>query len=177
MLMKNNQPINFLDGIKAKIIREVDMRIKKKNPITNFDTLIFQRFLGHKEEIPGSGMWFESSAMVPYRPHNKHDCWSCEGHVYSVIFWSKGMAYKLDPIFNKQHSEIVRYEIDLEFGQDEDAEFVHCNGGLAYEDLDDRIPYLCGSFTGWRYIKMHSLGDFCREHDTKLETPFEHAKS
>ena len=62
-------------------------------------------------------MWYESSAEVGYRPHNKYDCWMCEGHVFSVIFWSKGMAYKMDPIFNKQQSEIVRLEIDQDFGE------------------------------------------------------------
>ena len=67
----------------------------------------------------------------------------------------------------------MRYEIDRDFGQDEDADLIHCNGGLEYEQLDDQIPYLCGSFTGWRYIKMQSLEEFNKKHDQDLRTPFE----
>ena len=53
---------------------------------------------------------------VAYNPHYKSNCWMCEGHVYTIIFWSKGMAYKLNPIFSKDKSEILRLEIDRDFG-------------------------------------------------------------
>ena len=86
------------------------------------------------------------------------------------------MAYKLDPILNKDQSEILRYEVDLDFGESEESDLLHCNGNKEYKKLDDRIPYLCGSFTGWRYLKMHSLEEFNRKHDLDLKTPFEYAK-
>ena len=77
------------------------MRIIVDSPIQTEDRLVFQRMLGFKEEMPGSGMWYESSKLITYKPHYKSDCWICDRHVYSLIFWSKGMAYKLDPIFDK----------------------------------------------------------------------------
>ena len=61
-------------------------------------------------------MWYETSSAVSHAYHNKYDCWICEGHVFSVIFWSRGMAYKMDPVLNKEQTEIVRYEIDRDFG-------------------------------------------------------------
>ena len=56
---------------------------------------------------------------VAYNPHYKSNCWMCEGHTYSIIFWSKGMAYKLDPIYDKKKAEILRFEIDKDFGENE----------------------------------------------------------
>jgi hypothetical protein len=31
------------------------------------------------------------------------------------------------------------------------------NGNLPYEKLEEKVPYLTGSFTGWRYKKMIPL--------------------
>jgi len=33
-------------------------------------------------------------------------------------------------------------------------------GNLPYEELEDKIPYLAGSFSGWRYKKMIPLHHF-----------------
>ena len=126
--------------------------------------------------MPGSGMWYESSKLIPFNPHYKSNCWICDRHVFSIIFWSKGMAYKLDPILDKQQSEIIRFEIDRNFGKDEDKDLYYVNGNLSYDDQEDRVPYLCGSFTGWRYLKMISLEDKCRSLDEELKSPFELAK-
>ena len=73
--------------------------------------------LGHKLDIPGSGQWYESSKnAVACKPHYKHNCYICEGHVYCILFWSKGMCYKLDPILSKDKIEEIRFEIDRDFG-------------------------------------------------------------
>lgn len=150
----------MLDAIKAKIDRGHDLTIKrnKKDPIADSpaDRLILQRFLGHREEWPGSAQWYQTSARgafrtdlkgqewregkdpnegaqgvkddwymedinaaVAYKPHYKSNCWMCEGHIYTIFFWSKGMAYKLNPIFDKDKSEVLRYEIDKDFVQDQ----------------------------------------------------------
>ena len=63
-----DDPPNILDGIKSRVTREIDMRIKThhSDPISAHEKLIMQRFLGHKEEIPGSGMWFETSHKVSH---------------------------------------------------------------------------------------------------------------
>lgn len=68
-------PPNMLDGIKSKVEKELDMRVQKENPISNFDSLIFQRQLGHKEDMPGSGMWYETSSIVNTNSHYKYNCW------------------------------------------------------------------------------------------------------
>ena len=44
------------------------------------------------------------------------------------------MAYKLDPILDKQQSEIIRFEIDRNFGKDEDKDLYYVNGNLSYDD-------------------------------------------
>ena len=93
------------------------------DPIANSvsDQLIFQRMLGHKEEMPGSGQWYESSKnAVACKPHYKNECWMCEGHVYSVLFWSKGMCYKMNPILSSDKTEVIRYTIDEDFGAQEE---------------------------------------------------------
>ena len=68
---------------------------------------------------------------------------------------------------------MVRFEIDRDFGTQEGNDHTHCNANLEYKKLADQQPYLCGSFTGWRYIKMQSLEDFNRKHDKNIKTPFE----
>ena len=27
----------------------------------------------------------------------------------------------------------------------------HVDGSASYDELEDKVPYICGSFTGWRY--------------------------
>ena len=34
------------------------------------------------------------------------------------------------------------------------------HGNLPYEKLEDKVPLICGSFTGWRYRKMIPLHEF-----------------
>ena len=67
------------------------------------------------------------------------------------------MCYKLNPVINKDKTEEIRFEIDREFGAEEDQDLLHVNGNLKYSALDNQVPYICGSFTGWRYRKMLSL--------------------
>ena len=135
-----DDPPNILDGIRSRVTREIDMRIKTdhSDPISAHEKFVMQRFLGHKEEIPGSGMWYEASSEVSHAYHNKYDCWICEGQIFSVIFWSRGLAYKMDPVLNKEQTEIVRYEIDRDFGPQDDNDHMHCNANLEYKKLQDQ---------------------------------------
>lgn len=130
--------------------------------------------LGHKMEHPGSGQWYESSKnAVACNSHYKNDCWFCEGHVYSVIFWSKAMCYKLNPIFNKEKTEVIRYVIDENFGENEANDLIYTNASVKYSLLENQVPYICGSFTGWRYRKMLNLEEFNRSFETDFVDPFE----
>ena len=43
-------------------------------------------------------------------------------------------------------------------------------GNLPYSELADKIPFVTGSFTGWRYKPMVRLDDFCKYLDSNEET-------
>ena len=134
--------------------------------------------LGHKAEQPGSGQWYESSKnAVACKPHYKNECWICEGQVYSILFWSKAMCYKLKPILSKEKTEEIRFEIDREYGPEEEGDLMHCNANVKYSALENQVPYICGSFTGWRYRKMLSLEEFNKNLDEHPIDPFEIACS
>ena len=75
------------------------------------------------------------------------------------------MAYKLNPVLGKEKTDEIRYEIDREFGPDEINDLIYENTNLKYKKLDDQVPFICGSFTGWRYRRMISLEQFNRELD------------
>ena len=123
-------------------------------------------------DLPGSGQWYESSKnSVECKTHYKHECWICDGHTYSIIFWSRGMCYKINPILPKDKAEKIRFEIDSDFGAGEEGDKMFENTNVDYNELPDKTPYLCGSFTGWRYFRMQSLEDFCAQFDERRE-PF-----
>ena len=133
--------------------------------------------LGHKAEQSGSGQWYESSKnAVACKPHYKNECWICEGHVFSILFWSKAMCYKLNPILSKDKTDEIRFEIDREFGQQEDTDIMYENTNQKYSQLENKVPFVCGSFTGWRYRKMIPLEDFNRQFGDEVD-PFEIACS
>lgn len=50
------------------------------------------------------------------------------------------------------------------------------HGNLKYDKLEDKIPYITGSFTGWRYKKMIRLDQFTREIDKDFLEPIEIGK-
>ena len=127
--------------------------------------------LGHKEDIPGSGQWYETSSnAVACRQHYKNDCYACEGHVYCIFFWSKGMCYKLNPILDKQRTRQMMFEIDHDFGPSEDHEIMFENTNISYSKLENQVPFLCGSFTGWRYKKMINLEDFNERFEERQDS-------
>jgi hypothetical protein len=74
--------------------------------------------LGWKHLVPGSGQWYESShSVVSNTNHHKNKCWICEGHIFSVIFWSPKYAFRLKPIFSSirgkgKEAEQIKFEIE-----------------------------------------------------------------
>ena len=50
------------------------------------------------------------------------------------------------------------------------------NTNVDYRQLPDQVPFVCGSFTGWRYKKMLSLEEFNEGFDERGD-PFEMALS
>ena len=86
------------------------------------------------------------------------------------------MCYKLNPILSKGKTEEIRFEIDRDFGPQEAADLMHENTNVKYSQLDNQVPFVCGSFTGWRYRRMISLEDFNRRFEEYVD-PFEIAVS
>ena len=62
--------------------------------------------------------------------------------------------------------------VDQEMG----AGLGHVQGNLPYEQLENKSPYLCGSFTGWRYKKMIPLHEFNQMIDTDYKSPWDQCK-
>ena len=63
--------------------------------------------------MPGSGQWYEASnEAVPNKHHSKCECWICAAHIYSVLLWSRGKAYVMNPVMTPEEAEGLRYEID-----------------------------------------------------------------
>jgi len=53
----------------------------------------------------------------------------------------------------------------------------YVNANLSFEELEDQVPYLTGSFNGWRYKKMRPLHEWTRELDVDIEDPLDIGKS
>lgn len=47
---------------------------------------MFQRVLGHKAEMPGSGQW----QMLTEKAD---ECWICDRHIYTLLFWSPSIGH------------------------------------------------------------------------------------
>ena len=61
----------------------------------------------------------------------------CDNHVYSVIFWSRAYAFKMNPILNKEQTEIVRFEIDRDFGEQDAEDLFYCNPNVKYSSMEN----------------------------------------
>ena len=87
------------------------------------------------------------------------------------------MCYKLNPILSKDKTDEIRFEIDRDFGEQEEKDAMYENTNLKYSKLENQVPFVCGSFTGWRYRRMIPLEDFNRSYDEEQEDPFDIACS
>jgi hypothetical protein len=82
----------------------------------------------------------------------------------------------------EEREEIIR-EPEPQYTNPENPEEVyvpglgHVNGALPYDELDDGVPYIAGSFTGWRYKKMQRVYDICGSFDSDYLEPFERCKA
>ena len=111
--------------------------------------------------------------------HPKSECWVCDKHIYSLLLWSRGRAYVLNPILDSEEADVLRLQVNQlsESGEDIHANpglgFV--NGSLPYDELPDRVPYITGTFTGWRYKQMTPLHEFTKALDPDYLSPFDEA--
>ena len=51
--------------------------------------LIFDRVLGHKHDVPGSGQWRQLTEL-------NEKCWVCQDHIYTLIFWSRRIGWQCE---------------------------------------------------------------------------------
>lgn len=107
-----------------------------------------------KDQMLGSGQWYESSYdAVAHKKHGKCECWICEKQIYSILLWSRGKAFFLSPVFSDDQAQKVRFEIDT-IPDEQGLGFV--NG----TNLEEKVPLIASTFTGWRYRKMIPLHEF-----------------
>lgn len=62
------------------------------------EKLILTRFLGHKDELPGSGQW-----RLLTEP--KDDCWICDKYIYGYILWYPGLEQEKNSCFKTDLEE------------------------------------------------------------------------
>ena len=79
------------------------------------------------------------------------------------------MCYKMNPILPKDKTEEIRFEIDREFGEQEESDVMYENGNVKYSSLADQVPLVCGSFTGWRYLRMLELEEFNERYEPRQD--------
>ena len=104
---------------KEKILKSMQMRsikqvanltqIDKLNQIRTFqpnENLIYQRVLGHKLDMPGSGQWRETSAQTT--PADQIGDWITDKNIYTLIFWSKNFDRKVQKRAQYKLQEILK---------------------------------------------------------------------
>jgi hypothetical protein len=103
--------------------------------------LIFQRMVGHKEEMPGSGQW-------KILTEKGDQCWICDKHIYSLIFWSPSIGHSMQIDLDDGEKNRIISQIEI---------INHEN-----EMEESGPPLICGSFTDWRYKSMMTLDAYLK---------------
>jgi hypothetical protein len=49
---------------------------------------------------------------VTAKAHPRYNCWICEKHIYSVLLWSRGQAFMLNPILDESEANMIHVQID-----------------------------------------------------------------
>ena len=119
----------------------------------------FQRWLGHKYEIPASGQWQMNSAWQD----NKDQCWVCNKWCYTVIYWSPSVQVQIYKTYgpdgqamipNQQQIQQVRKLVRTKPSQ-----------------LQSGAPLIAGSFSNWEAREMIPILDYCEAIDANKPDP------
>ena len=92
---KNTKKEKIMDSMQTRSIREI-VSSKFTNKLTKVRTyqtnenLIYQRILGHRDDMPGSGQWIETSKETT--PAELLNDWITDKSIYTLVFWSKSAA-------------------------------------------------------------------------------------
>lgn len=115
--------------------------------------LIFQRHLGHRVEIPYSTKWHMLTEH-----HEK--CWVCDRHVYSMLLWTKNVAFKRgERVFEGSTLDSLVKEID------------QINSQNPHLKNATEVPLICGTFTSWQYVPLWDLHIMINQLDPKYVKP------
>ena len=110
-----------------------------KLPTDGDHQLIFERQLGHKDDIPGSGQWRQLT-----KPSQK--CWICANYIYTLVFWTKAQGWSDEDQIEPQVEDALIRQIE-----DTNDQFVD-------DDANDAV-YFCEA-TGWKPKKLIKIQDF-----------------
>ena len=116
--------------------------------------LIFERKLGHKPDVPGSGQW----SMI----HRDHEnCWYCENQQYTLLFWTRAFGWQDDSIDPVLEENLLHQLEDVN----------------DFEDNPIQEPSILCEATGWQPEKLRKLEDFFYAVDKSKPDHFEEAKT
>ena len=185
---KNNKNEKILDSMEVRNIREVTST-KFTNRLTNVRTyqanenLIYQRILGHKDDMPGSGQWIETSTATA--PPELLNDWITNKSIYTLVFWSKNLAKEATARAQYSRKEMARI-MRLLRKPDVDKIRETCvnmknklcplpyyvNGELTVPKRQFKMPpLLAGSLNNWQYAPMYKIEDFVAMLDRRYEDP------
>ncbi|CDW72588.1 UNKNOWN [Stylonychia lemnae] len=140
-----------IDGVQMKILtrkrKMIDsVNLQNLNPPADNLKLIFQRFLGHKFEQPGSGQWQMLTQDDIYDAPVCCECWICSKWIYTIIFWSKSIEYAVceEQISNDQQS---------------------LEALSRFDDKKISCPQIAGGFNSWTPQEFIKLSDYCYHLD------------
>ena len=133
--------------------------------------MIFNRYLGHKPDIPGSGQW----RMISSDRDQKQRCWMHNLDVYTLIFWTRQfgqMTYGqliekgFDEVdFENQIYEIQKRNKEGGYVSDMFAEGKHGPQLHFKTQKYAGFPLAYGDWNNWRPQRMFSLEEFCHLMD------------
>lgn len=130
------------------------------------EMLVFNRYLGHKTELPGSGQW----RMLAPSNDIQERCWVCNLEVYTLIFWSRNFGLKHQKELYRHGIDEMAYEnqlfeieernsqlgITIDFLANEGNPQLHEQGHKAIG-----YPYVYNEYNNWKPQRMYTIEEFC----------------
>jgi len=185
---RNNKNEKILDSMEVRSIREVTST-KFTNRLTNVRTyqanenLIYQRILGHKEDMPGSGQWIETSTATA--PPDLLNDWITNKGIYTLVFWSKKLAKEVRMKAQYTEKEMARItqllrKPDLDKIRERCFNMTNKLRPLPYYQNGELVvpkrpfkmpPLLAGSMNNWQYTQMYKIEDLVAMLDRRYEDP------
>eukprot|EP00347_Sterkiella_histriomuscorum_P002614 403367462 len=150
-IMNSPRSSQVIDGVLMKQLTQrknvIDStNLQHVNPPLENQKLIFQRYLGHKEDIPGIGQWQMLTSQNPNDSPACCECWVCNKYIYTLIFWSK----------------CIEYQLNDDYHQNEIDQLLKLSPAKISESP---IPQILGGFNQWHAQQMIPLHDFCHYLD------------